>query len=301
MTSRDVVNIVQRRLRKSKTKVGHAGTLDPLAEGVLVLGVGSAVRLVSYVQQQPKHYLATFRLGASTISGDLEGDLTLHPELPVPSRSQLEDAAAGLVGQIQQVPPAHSAIWVDGQRAHRRIRAGEVFEMPTRQVQIDSLKILRYEYPEVDLDIVCGSGTYIRTLGIDLAMAAGSNAVMTHLRRVGIGDFQYEDAISVARLREDDLESLLLPPDRAVTQLPKLTVSLDQSTRLGHGLCIEGVPTPSDDPMGQVQEVEEVAAILPGGELRAIVRRKNDMWCPHRVFPPPESKAGSTAAGTHTT
>ena len=106
MTSRDVVNVVQRRLPR-KTKVGHAGTLDPLAEGVLVLGVGPAVRLVPYVQQQPKHYLATFRIGSSSVSGDLEGDISEFPDLPIPPREQLEQAARDLTGQIEQVPPAH--------------------------------------------------------------------------------------------------------------------------------------------------------------------------------------------------
>ena len=163
--------------------MGHAGTLDPLAEGVLVLGVGPAVRLVPYVLQHPKHYQATFRLGSSSVSGDLEGEISKFPDLPIPTREELEAAAENLTGEIAQIPPAHSAIWVDGERAYRRIRAGEKFEMPSRIVQIDALEITRYEFPEIDLNIVCGSGTYIRTLGIDLAINVGSTAVMSFLSR----------------------------------------------------------------------------------------------------------------------
>ncbi len=240
MTSRDVVNIVQRRLRK--VKVGHAGTLDPLAEGVLVLGVGPAVRLVPYVQQQAKHYRATFRLGASSVSGDLEGEVTEYPDLPVPSEEQIESAAARLVGRIQQTPPAHSAIWVDGRRAYQRIREGEAFEMPQRTVEVYSLRVLRYEFPEVDLDISCGSGTYIRTLGLDLALAAGSTAVMAHLCRHGVGGFVHKDAVTVEQLREEEIEPMLMPATLAVTQLPRITIDEQETERLGHGLCIDSDP-----------------------------------------------------------
>jgi len=305
MTSRDVVNVVQRRLRG--VKVGHAGTLDPLAEGVLVLGVGPAVRLVPYVQQQAKHYHATFRLGASSISGDLEGEVTQHAELPIPSPEEIETAAVGLVGRIEQVPPAHSAIWVDGRRAYQRIRAGEEFDMPKRTVEVYSLQVLRYQFPELELDIVCGSGTYIRTLGLDLALAAGSTAVMSHLRRQGVGPFVDADSVSLDQLRTDDIQSMLVPPTMAVHQLPQLAIDETGSERLGHGLCVAGQP--SGDPKKSLPEAgwaegnwaegnwadgnwadgSEAAAVDASGALRAIVRRKNELWCPYRVFPRPSS------------
>lgn len=277
MTSRDVVNIVQRRLKKT-AKVGHAGTLDPLAEGVLVLGVGPAVRLVPYVQQLPKQYRASFRLGASTVSGDLEGEVTEHPDLPHPTQQQLHAAAESLVGMIQQQPPAHSAIWVDGRRAHKRIRAGEEFEMPLRTVRIDRLEILSYEYPDVELDILCGSGTYVRSLGMDLARTAGSVAVMSYLCRVAIGPFQRDNAVSVDQLRDDELQSMLVPPQVGVQHLPSIVVDETDAKRLSNGLCVDGHP---DRPC------EEAAAITGDGRLRAIVRRKRGQWCPYRVFPTP--------------
>lgn len=296
MTSRDVVNVVQRRLRKS-AKVGHAGTLDPLAEGVLVLGVGPAVRLVPYVQQQPKHYLGTFQLGKSSVSGDLEGEIFDHPDLPMPTADQIAQAAQGLIGQVEQVPPAHSAIWVDGKRAYKRIRAGEEFEMPKRIVQVDSLEVLRYDYPEMELDIVCGSGTYIRTLGIDLAKAAGSISVMSYLRRIGVGAFKIDDSVSVDQLREDDLETMLQSPSLGIGHLPQIAIEDNQSITLGHGREIDAMPTASlvspqcsdstqssHSDSTQWPEGTEAAALL-GSELRAIVKRKRGAWWPHRVFP----------------
>jgi tRNA pseudouridine55 synthase len=282
MTSRDVVNVVQRRIRG--VKVGHAGTLDPLAEGVLVLGVGPAVRLVPYVQQQPKHYVATFRLGASSVSGDLEGEVTQHPDLPIPNAAQLESSVTGLIGRIEQTPPAHSAIWVDGRRAYKRIRAGEEFEMPKRIVEVYSLQILRYEFPEVDLDIQCGSGTYIRTLGLDLARAAGSTAVMSHLQRQGVGPFLHEDSVSIDQLRDDEIESMLVAPTLGVKHVPQLAIDQSDSKRLGHGLCLSG-EMPVNPPESGETELSEAAAIAPGGHLRAIVRKKRGEWCPYRVFP----------------
>lgn len=288
MTSRDVVNVIQRRLHGEK--VGHAGTLDPLAEGVLVVGVGPAVRLIPYVQQQVKHYLAQFRLGSSSPSGDLEGGVTEHPELPAPSLRQLESAVGHLIGRIEQTPPAHSAIWVDGKRAYKRVRDGEQVEMPKRTVEIHSLKIVRYSFPEIELDIECGSGTYIRSLGLDLARAAGSTAVMTHLCRNGIGPFQLQDAAAIDQLRSQELESLLIDPKMGVANLPRLVIDETDSQRLGHGLCLRGdaqLEPPDRECEASPHDVVEAAAIESGGELRAIVRKKSGDWRPYRVFPRP--------------
>ncbi len=238
------------------------------------MGVGRAVRLVPYVQQQRKHYRAKFLLGQSSISGDLEGDVDVHADLPIPTREQLDTAAKSLVGAITQTPPAHSAIWIDGKRAHERIRAGETVEMPTRVVDVHRIEILAYEFPEVELDVVCGSGTYIRTLGLDLAIAVGSVAVMSHLRRDGVGGFVRGDAISIERLRDEDLALLLLPPVMAVAHMRQVTVTDEESARLGNGLAIEfrGDST-------------EAAAITFGGLLRGIIVRHQDSWVPKRIFP----------------
>lgn len=277
MTSRDVVNVIQRRVRPAK--VGHAGTLDPLAEGVLVVGIGPAVRLIPYVQQLPKHYSGKFRLGQSSVSGDLEGEIQQHPDLPIPSRRQLEDAAQGLVGRITQVPPAHSAIWVDGKRAYKRVRDGEQVDMPSREVVVHSMQVTDYEPPDFALKIVCGSGTYVRTLGIDLARAVGNESVMTYLQRTAVGGFRIDDALSVDSLRNEPLEPRLISPVRAVELLRKIVIDQEESTRLGNGLALQR----ECEVDGQAET--EMAAVTKDGRLRAILRIKRGAWHPYRVFP----------------
>ena len=282
MSSRGVVDIVQRRLRRTpdtkKVKVGHCGTLDPLAEGVLVLGLGPAVRLVPYVQQQAKRYIGRFRLGQSSPTGDLEMEVTRHDGLTVPTISDLERHAAEMIGEITQTPPAYSAVWVDGKRAYQRVRGGETVDMPSRRVNIESLSIRSYDYPELELDIVCGSGTYIRSLGMDLATAAGSCAVMSYLQRVSIGSFDISDAASMDELRQEDWCALLRPPTLAVEHLPYTRVDEQASRRLGHGLCIDVANVNAST------TATEVAAITEEGRLRALLRRKRGQWCPYRVF-----------------
>lgn len=278
MTSRDVVNVVQRRIRP--TKVGHCGTLDPLAHGVLVLGVGPAVRLTSYVQSREKRYVGSFRLGASSATGDLEKGFTEHPDMSVPSIDDLQRACQTLVGTVKQVPPAYSAIWVDGERAYQRARRGEDVEVPSRMVSILQLKVLKYQYPGITLDITCGSGTYIRTLGIDLAKAVGSCAVMTDLNRVRIGPFTIENAVTVEQLRSDPIEQLMTPASIGVNHLPRIVVDQDGCVRLGNGLPLAAESAHLID-----ETAEEVVAATERGELRAILVPKPRGWCPQKVFP----------------
>ena len=296
ITSRDAVNIVAKRFREtrvldsdagssrpSKLKLGHAGTLDPLAQGVLVIGVGRAVRLISHVQRQPKHYRSTFLLGQQTPSGDLEVPPTVHGELPVPPIADLLQAAQELTGTIEQTPPAHSAIKIDGRRAYERVRAGEQFEMPSRQVEIHTLEVTRYEFPEMDFETVCGSGTYIRTLGMDLAKATGTVAVMKSLNRLGVGKFTLEAAFSIDEIRKGDPHSMMVPALWAVVDLPTFAIDDEQATRLVHGLDlkIELVPTEVGD---RLRASSESAAVWRG-ELFAILRpRGGNLW-PERVFP----------------
>jgi tRNA pseudouridine55 synthase len=290
LTSRDVVNIVQRRLRQRPdtkgTKIGHCGTLDPLAEGVLVLAVGPAARLVPYVQQQPKHYTARFLLGQSSPTGDLEQEPTRYADEPRPTLAGLKAAAEQFKGSIEQTPPEYSAVWVDGRRAHRRAREGESFEMPRRLVRVHSLEIRAYEFPEVQMEICCGSGTYVRTLGIDMARAVGNHAVMAGLLRTGVGPFRIDQAVSVDSLRDDDLATMLMPPSLGVLTLPWFMITSAQSDRLGHGHCIEPIGAAQwPDLADRDADSHQAAALTSDDQLRAIVRRKGDCWCPYRVFP----------------
>ena len=290
MTSRDLVNIVQRRLHtgiskgEGKLKVGHCGTLDPLATGVMVVAVGSAVRLTPYILKQPKRYIGQFRLAASSETGDLEMGYTDHPELPQVTGEQVQSACKQLTGQIEQVPPAYSAIWVDGQRAYERVRRGESVQMPSRTVQIHQLNLTHFDYPSMTLDIVCGSGTYIRTLGDDVAKVHDSLAVMTNLVRVGVGDFQIADAIPIEALRKDPLEPFLRPGVLAIGDLRRRVVNEDEIDKIRNGV---GISDPSDATASESDhtDVHEVAAITQSGKLIAILRRKPRGLCPYRVFP----------------
>ena len=284
MTSRDVVNVVQRRYRG--VKVGHAGTLDPLANGVLVLGVGPAVRLVPYVQQTSKRYHASFRLGAWSPSGDTEEEITEAQDRPVPTLCQLQDAAARLTGDIDQTPPAYSAIWIAGQRAYDRVRRGEQFEVPSRRVRVDSFVLTRYAYPEVEAEISCGSGTYIRSLGIDLARQCGTVALMTGLRRVAVGPFSIDSALPIEVLRDEPIEPLLRPAVHGVMHLPQIKLDTDDVQRLEFGQPLAEPDHPaSGSPTSHPTPGIEAAVLDQFGRLRGIVKRDRDRWRPYRVFP----------------
>ena len=188
VTSRDVVNQVQRLVRPEK--VGHAGTLDPLATGVLVVCVGRATRLTEYVQRMPKHYSATFLFGRQSDTEDIDGQVIELADPPQPKRDQIEATLPKFLGEIQQVPPAYSALKVEGRRAYDLARRGEDVQLAARPVVIYELRIVAYEYPELRLDIVCGSGTYVRSLGRNIARTVGTQAVMSALVRTAIGNFR---------------------------------------------------------------------------------------------------------------
>ncbi|MEM9587478.1 MAG: tRNA pseudouridine(55) synthase TruB [Planctomycetota bacterium] len=274
MTSRDLVNIAQGRFRS--TKVGHAGTLDPLARGVLVLGVGPAARLVPYVQRSAKRYRAIFRLGWSSRSADLEEALTQQPHYSRPSLAQIRQAALAFIGEITQKPPDFSAVKIQGQRAYDLVRQGKAFDMPTRLVQVHSLEVVSFSCDHMELDITCGSGTYIRSLGVDLAGALGCDAVMTDLVRTEVGCFQLADAVSVCDLRGASIESRLRPLIEGMNDLPRVPLTPQGVAQLGFGQAI--VATEAD-------ETQEAAAITPDGQLRAILHRAGTHWKPYRVFP----------------
>jgi tRNA pseudouridine55 synthase len=275
VTSRDVVNRVARLVKPAK--VGHAGTLDPLASGVLVIGIGQATRLVEYVQRMPKRYRATFLLGRTSTTEDVEGQVTMLEGAPVPSTEQLERVAATLVGSIMQRPPAYSALKVAGRRAYALARAGQEVELAPREVQVYRIEIVSYEYPVFCLDVECGSGTYIRSLGRDLAERVGTGAVMSALVRTAIGPFTLEAAIDPSELASDAIESRLLPAVLAVREhLSERTVSADEIARLDHGLAIPDGGATAD----------ECAAVDASGRLMAIlVRRPDGLLAPAKFFP----------------
>ncbi len=259
-TSRDAVNRVQRLIRP--VKVGHAGTLDPLATGVLVLCLGPATRLIQYVQRLPKRYTGTFLLGRRSDSDDLEGKVVELEGPIVPTAGDINAALPQFTGTIQQRPPIFSAIKVKGQRAYDLARAGMDVRLEARPVTIHDLRVVRYEYPELVLDIECGSGTYIRSLGRDLAESLGTAAVMSSLERTAIGDFTIDSAIELVGITEDSLTHDLLPAESAVQHLNAVELTHAEIDKTNNGLTIE---RPQHGFHG------DVAAFNTDGQLVAIV------------------------------
>lgn len=272
-TSRDVVNRIQRLAKPAKA--GHAGTLDPLATGVLLVCVGPATRLIDYVQRMPKRYVGEFQLGVTSPSDDTELELTAIPGASVPSLDRILAAVPNFVGRIEQRPPAYSAIKVKGQRAYSLARQGHLVELPARHVQVHSIEVVEYAYPKLVLDITCGSGTYIRSIGRDLAASIRSGAVMSGLQRTSIGEFTIEKACTPKQLVDNGLPTYLQPATKAVAELPYVELSNHDRLEINHGRNIE-LDLPS---------CNELAAIDGQGKLLALlVPRGKRLWGPRMVF-----------------
>lgn len=265
MSSRQAVDRVKPWVRPFKT--GHAGTLDPLAAGVLVVCVGAATRLIEYVQAMPKRYTGTFLLGRESETEDIEGDVRMLDDPPQPTETDLRAAAARFVGQIEQRPPSFSALKVGGRRAYDLARAGKQVELAPRRVSVYRLDVVRYEYPEIVLEIECGSGTYIRSLGRDLAASVGTAAVMSGLVRTAIGPFEIANAWLPERLGRDNMSDWLETPLQAVTAIDKVSLTAAEVERVRHGMAIH---SPSRELAG------EVAAVNEDGDLVAILTVKDD-------------------------
>jgi tRNA pseudouridine55 synthase len=279
ITSRDVVNRVERVVRPARA--GHAGTLDPLASGVLVICVGQATRLIQYVQQRPKTYRAVFLLGQTSETDDTEADLVPTVGAVKPMRDEVERAIQQFVGEIEQRPPAHSAVKIGGKRAYDLARKGVDFELKPRPVTIHSINVRSYAYPELALDVVCGSGTYIRSLGRDLGTALGTGAVMSALERTAIGHFRVEDAVAPEELSPESVGQYMQPALAAVAKLPRVTVSVAQLLELRNGRPI--LRSWLTEPLGATDGATEVAAADECGQLVSVLheKRPGELWPLH--------------------
>ncbi len=233
-TSRDVVNQIGRLVGK-QAKVGHAGTLDPLATGVLVVCVGSATRLVPWIHDRLKSYEAAFLLGQRSDTDDTDGVVEPVPVDVPPSFADLQAVLPDFIGSIQQVPPAYSALKVNGRRAYAMARAGETVELASREVFVSENRIVDYQFPELRLSIECGTGTYIRSIGRDLARRVGTEAVMSSLVRTRIGTFNVEDSVSPDALTAENIASFVQDPLPMLDHLPLITVSNEDAQRLIFG------------------------------------------------------------------
>jgi tRNA pseudouridine55 synthase len=219
------------------TRLGHTGTLDPLATGVLVLCVGIATRLGEYVQDMTKVYRAGLLLGARSDTDDADGVHTVVAVERPPSRSELLAALPAFVGDIEQVPPAYSAAKLTGRRAYELSRKGQAVSLRPRTVMVKRIDVLAYVYPQLDLEIECGKGTYVRSLARDLGNRLGCGALVQSLRRLRVGPFHVNDAISLDADTET-AQAKLLPLSAAVFELPRLTLTAAEAKRLVQGQAI---------------------------------------------------------------
>jgi tRNA pseudouridine55 synthase len=286
-TSFDVIRLVRSRARVRK--VGHAGTLDPLASGVLLVLLGQAVRVSENLMDLPKTYRATVRLGVSTDTYDAEGAPTDETEVNV-SQSQVKLALLPFVGEIQQTPPAFSAVKVAGRPAHRLARKGAPVALASRRARIDRIELLGFESPDVEIEVECGKGTYIRSLAHDLGQALGCGAHLAALVRTRVGPFSSDSAHSLDHL-ERDLESgawgaSLLPMDLGLTHLPAITLHIEDEKDIRHGQAVRidedrlaGVP---------LADGGQYRAYAEDGGLVGIIRYAADggKWRPYKVFGP---------------
>ncbi|MXV50789.1 tRNA pseudouridine(55) synthase TruB [Pedobacter sp. HMF7647] len=199
-TSFDVVGKIRNSFKPLKLKVGHAGTLDPLATGLLIVCTGKSTKKIDEYQAQEKEYTGTMILGATTSSYDLETEVDNTFSFDHLNPDQINANCSQFIGEIDQYPPAHSAIKVDGERLYEKARRGETIELKTRKVTITEFEITRIELPEVDFRVVCSKGTYIRSLVHDFGKSLNNGAYLSKLRRTRSGDFQIDDAYEVMEL-----------------------------------------------------------------------------------------------------
>jgi tRNA pseudouridine55 synthase len=294
-TSHDVVGLV-RRLSATK-RVGHGGTLDPFASGVLPIFLGKATRLVEYHLGDRKRYRATVCFGASSTTDDLEGALT-PAQGPAPTRDATEAALDAFRGPIRQRPPDYSAIKVAGRRAYAMARAGEAVELAEREVTIHAIEIVEWDGSRPDepvaiVDVTCSAGTYIRSLARDLGVAVGSGAYLGALVRTASGPFQLNDAISLDDVRAateagpDALAGILLPVDAGL-DLASVTVPAGAHAAIARGQAI-GVPSGT----GEIPEDAPLRLADDTGRLIAIGRRSGTKILPDKVLidaVPPENR-----------
>ncbi|MFC0028303.1 tRNA pseudouridine(55) synthase TruB [Micromonospora chaiyaphumensis] len=268
MTSHDVVARI-RRLARTR-RVGHGGTLDPMATGVLVIGVGRATRLLTYVIGAGKSYTATIRLGQATVTDDAEGDVIASTPAGTVTDEAVRAALAALTGEVDQVPSAVSAIKINGQRAYKRVREGESVELPARRVTISRLDVLavRRDTPDVvdvDVDVTCSSGTYIRAIARDAGLALGVGGHLTALRRTAVGGFTLAEAATLDALEQRAPDVVNLPLDAAAGRFfPRRDATPEEAKTLSHG-----------GPLDPAGIAGPYAVFGPDGGLIAIVSERD--------------------------
>lgn len=296
LTSREVVDQIQRLVWP--LRCGHAGTLDPLASGVLLICVGNSTRLVPFLHELPKSYEASFLLGRRSPTDDIEGVVEELTPTPKVTKAEVQAAIPEFLGEIQQVPPAYSAVMVRGRRAYQLARQGEHVELTPRPVTIHQLELTGWEPPVMQLSMACSSGTYVRSLGRDLASRVGTAAVMSQLTRTAIGPFSLAQSLPLADLDRERLQAAAIPTVTALPHLPRLILEGEavMRARCGQPLTIdpelygplEILPAPwsnADIEFGN-RFRELLAALDEQGNLIALLQERNTRLWPVQVFQP---------------
>lgn len=291
MTSHDVVARV-RRILKTK-RVGHAGTLDPDATGVLVVAVGIATRLLPYLPTEPKEYVARIAFGTATDTEDASGLVIKEADASELTEGLLRNVLPRFTGEIDQIPPMVSAVHHEGKRLYELAREGVTVERAARRVTIHSIRLSDFvsgERAEATLQVSCGGGTYIRTLCADIGAALNLPAHMKTLRRDGVGNFRREDAVPLGDLLEMDTEAAakecLLPTERAL-DLPTVAISDEEALRVSRGQSVPALLPPAQT---------EAVALLHRERLLAIARYDSGELLPYRVFTGPLTELPPAAA-----
>jgi tRNA pseudouridine55 synthase len=281
LTSHDVVRVV-RRMSDSR-RVGHTGTLDPLATGVMVLLLGRATRLSRFLLGADKRYRAVVRLGESTSTYDMEGEVIARRPVDLDVKA-VEEALRAFRGPIQQVPPMYSALKHKGQKLYQLARQGKVVERAPREIEIYELKLLEWDPPDLSLSIACSTGTYIRSLAHDLGEALGVGGYLRALVRTAVGPFRLESSYSLDTLRgwaaAGRFEEALLPPQAALYRLPPVKLTAEEVWAVRHG---QSVSLP-DAPLAP-----EVQAWDEEGELVGVlIPVEGYLWRPNLVLREPD-------------
>ena len=274
MTSHDVVAVARKAL--GTRKVGHAGTLDPMATGVLVLGFGNGTRLLQYITDGDKSYLATVVLGSATVTDDQEGEVISESDTSAVTDQDIRDGLAKMIGEIQQRPSSVSAVKVGGERAYDRVRAGEVFELAARTITISALDILEIRRVqsriEIDIDVTCSAGTFIRAIARDLGSDLQVGGHLSALRRTRVAGFPIAQAISFADLKAQTFSPLeLADVARATFEVREL--ALDEVLELSFGR-----------PLLPNQSEQIFAALSPDNRLIALLKNESGKAKPIAVF-----------------
>lgn len=270
ITSHDVVNHCRRAL--GTRRVGHSGTLDPMAEGLLVVAVGAATRFLQYLPLEPKRYRATVRFGVSTDSYDADGAVTSERGTPDDLREVAEAALPAFRGLIRQTPPMYSAVKMAGKPLYKYAREGQEVVREPRTVHIATYDLSGWDGETAVAEIECSGGTYVRSLAHDLGETIGTGAHLTALSRHGVGRFRREDAVGLDGISVERL----VPLRDALDPMPMIEVDPAQAARIRHGMPLGGLDLP---------ESELFALIEPGGLVFAVCRRTGDLLQPECVIP----------------